>query len=155
VLDLHPPPIARGAATTAMADKLNIATNWRAAASPRIAALHDEQGRMALPVDCGQWHSRYWSLSFPVTGHAPLDQVLTTTVSSATARTLHRPRNTSMLTWCRRHYVFLSSAIIAIVLSISDAADMKPFSYMRLPSVLSTAGLTPSLHVSKLIGPRV
>jgi len=30
------------------ADKLNIAANWRAAASPRIAAIHDDQGRIAL-----------------------------------------------------------------------------------------------------------
>jgi hypothetical protein len=37
----------------AMADKLNITANWRAAASPRIAAIHDDEGRVALLVGSG------------------------------------------------------------------------------------------------------
>ena len=46
---------------------------------------------------------------------------------------------------------FLTSASIAIVVSIFDSADMKPLSYMRLPSVLSTAGRNAFAHVSKRI----
>ena len=47
---------SRSRRMTAEVEKPNITANWRAAAPPRIAALHDADGRTALPGTTGHTH---------------------------------------------------------------------------------------------------